>query len=98
MGISRFAASIVLRVAYGKSTPTAYTDPEVGRIHQVLDHFQIAMRPGAHLVDRIPLLRYLPGYGKQLHQWHQEELQLFRQQLGRVKSEMVRAFQSFRRV
>jgi len=84
----RFAGSIILRVAYGKSTPTAYADPEIVRIHNVLDHFQIAMRPGAYLVDRVPLLRYLPGYGKQLYEWHQEELQLFRQQLGRVKSEV----------
>jgi len=37
-------------VAYGKSTPTAYTDPDVGRIHQVLDHFQVAIRPGAHTI------------------------------------------------
>jgi hypothetical protein len=91
IGTSRYAASIILRVAYGKSTPTAYGDPEIARIHKVLDHFQVAMRPGAHLVDRVPFLRYLPGYGKQLNEWHQEELQLFRQQLGRVKSELVRA-------
>ncbi|OAX30774.1 cytochrome P450, partial [Rhizopogon vinicolor AM-OR11-026] len=84
----RFAGSIILRVAYGKSTPTAYTDPEIVCIQNVLDHFQIAMRPGAYLVDRVPLLRYLPGYGKQLYEWHREELQLFRQQLGRVKSEV----------
>jgi hypothetical protein len=79
-------------VTYGKSTPTSYTDPEVIRIYKVLDHFQLAMRPGAYLVDRVPLLRYLPGYGKQLTEWHNEELSLYRHQLGRVKSEIVRAF------
>lgn len=85
---ARFSASVILRVTYGKSTPTSYTDPEVIRIYKVIDHFQLVMRPGAYLVDRLPLLRYLPGYGKQLMEWHNEELSLYRHQLGRVKSEI----------
>ncbi|KAG2340491.1 cytochrome P450 [Suillus weaverae] len=85
---ARYSASVILRVTYGKSTPTAHTDPEVVRVYKVLDHFEIVMRPGAYLVDRVPLLRYLPGYGKQLIEWHNEELSLYRHQLGRVKSEM----------
>ncbi|KAG1850810.1 cytochrome P450 [Suillus subalutaceus] len=85
---ARYSASIILRVTYGKSTPTTYTDPEVVRIYKVLDHFGLVMRPGAYLVDRVPLLRYLPGYGKQLTEWHNEELSLYRHQLGRVKSEI----------
>ncbi|KAG1809606.1 cytochrome P450 [Suillus subaureus] len=85
---SRYSASVILRVTYGKSTPTAYNDPEVIRIYKVLDHFDIVMRPGAYLVDRVPLLRYLPGYGKQLTEWHNEELSLYSHQLGRVKSEI----------
>ncbi|KAG1724633.1 cytochrome P450 [Suillus paluster] len=83
----RYAISVILRVTYGKSAPTANTDPEVIHIHKILEHFQVAMRPGAYLVDRVPFLRYLPGYGKQLTEWHHDELQLYRQQLGRVKSE-----------
>jgi len=46
-------------VTYRKSTPTAYTDPENFRICKVLDHFELVIRPGAYLVDRVPLLRYL---------------------------------------
>ncbi|KAG2340515.1 cytochrome P450 [Suillus weaverae] len=84
----RYSASVILRVTYGKSTPTASTDPEVVRIHKALDHFELVMRPGAFLVDRVPLLRYFPGYGKQLTEWHHEELSLYRHQLERVKSEM----------
>ncbi|KAG1896562.1 cytochrome P450 [Suillus fuscotomentosus] len=83
-----FSASVILRVTYGKSTPTAYTDPEVVRIYKVLHHFDLVMRPGAYLVDRVPLLRYLPGYGKQLTEWHNEELSLYRHQLLRVQSEI----------
>ncbi|KAG2128231.1 cytochrome P450 [Suillus clintonianus] len=84
----RYAASVILRVTYGKSAPTANTDPEVIRIHKVVEHFQAAVRPGAYLVDRVPLLRYLPGYGKQLHKWHHEELDLYRHQLQRVKNDV----------
>ncbi|KAG1751694.1 cytochrome P450 [Suillus occidentalis] len=84
----RYAVSVILRVTYGKSAPTANTDPEVVRISRVVEHVQAAIRPGAYLVDRVPLLRYLPGYGKQLDEWHHEELELYRHQLRRVKSEM----------
>jgi len=84
----RFAASVILRVTYGKSVPTANTDPEVVRIRRVMEHFQVAMRPGAYLVDRVPLLRYWPGYGKQLAKWHHEELELYKHQLQRVESEI----------
>ncbi|KIK35825.1 hypothetical protein CY34DRAFT_811854 [Suillus luteus UH-Slu-Lm8-n1] len=85
---ARYSASVILRVTYGKSTPTSNTDPEVIRIYKVLNHFELVMRPGAYLVDRVPLLRYLPGYGQQLTEWHNEELSLYRHQLGRVKSEI----------
>lgn len=78
-------------MAYGKSAPTANTDPEIVRIRRITEHFQVAIRPGAYLVDRVPLLRYLPGYGKQLYEWHNEELELYRHQLSRVKSEVVRS-------
>ncbi|KAG2368400.1 cytochrome P450, partial [Suillus spraguei] len=64
------------------------TDPEVVSIRRCLEHFRASMRPGAYLVDRVPLLRYLPGYGKQLYEWHHEELELFRHQLRHVKSEV----------
>ncbi|KAG2048871.1 cytochrome P450 [Suillus hirtellus] len=61
----RFAASVILWVTYGKSVPTANTDPEVVCIHRVMEHFQVAMRPGAYLVDC----------------WHHEELELYKHQL-----------------
>ncbi|KAG2129986.1 cytochrome P450 [Suillus cothurnatus] len=56
---ARYSASVILWVTYGKSTPSAYTDPEVFRIYKVLDHFELVMRPGVYLIDRVPLLRYL---------------------------------------
>jgi len=73
---------------YGKSTPTSVDDPEVIRIQQSTRNLQAVMRPGAFLVDRIPLLKYIPGYGNQLREYHNFDLQLFRDQMKRVQSEM----------
>lgn len=57
----------------------------------------VALRPGAHLVDRIPWLKYVPGYGRQLKEFHRYELSLFRDQLNRVKDDMVRNCSESRR-
>ncbi|KIJ65444.1 hypothetical protein HYDPIDRAFT_88479 [Hydnomerulius pinastri MD-312] len=86
----RYATSIVLRITYGESTPTSRDDPEVVRVYEALTHFQENLVPGRYLVERIPLLRYVPGYGKQLKEYHRSELQLFRDQLGRVRDEMAK--------
>ena len=48
-----------------------------------------ASRPGVYLVDRISFLKYVPGYGRQLEQHHNFEIELFRSQMDRVRSEMV---------
>ena len=85
----RYAASVILHLTYGKSTPTSNDDPEVARIHQVMQNFQQALRPGAYLVDRIPWLKYIPGYGREIKEFHKIELGLFRDQMDRVRSEMV---------
>ncbi|KAG1807776.1 cytochrome P450 [Suillus subaureus] len=51
-----YAATTIMKAAYGKNTPTSATDPEM----------VAKMRPGAYLVDSIPWLRYLPWYGREL--------------------------------
>ncbi|KAF8549342.1 cytochrome P450 [Imleria badia] len=86
--VRRFSASVTLRLTYGKSTPTSNDDPEVVRIHKASKNFQRTMRPGAYLVDRIPLLKWIPGYGRELKEYHNFEIQLYRDQLDRVRSEM----------
>ena len=40
-------------------------------------------------MDRIPLLKYIPGYGRELKEFHNFEINLFREQMDRVRSEMV---------
>ncbi|KAF8439310.1 cytochrome P450 [Boletus edulis BED1] len=84
----RYAASVTLRLTYGKSTPISNDDPEFARVHQAAKNFSHVMRPGAYLVDRIPLLKYVPGYGHDLEEYHIFERQLYRDQMNRVQSEM----------
>lgn len=76
-------------MTYGKLTPTSYSDREIIQLSKCLRRLGITSRPGACLVDSYPVLRYVPGYLKQLKEWHQEELQLFAEQLDAVRSAMV---------
>lgn len=87
--LRRFSNSVILRMTYGKSTPTANTDPEVVAMKLVVERFGIVMQPGAFLVDRIPILRYVPWYGRQLKAWFLEEHELVLGQMERVKNEIV---------
>ena len=41
-------------------------------------------------MDRMSWLKYVPGYGRQLKEFHQYELALFRDQLDRVRNDIVR--------
>ncbi|KAG6328006.1 hypothetical protein ID866_11083, partial [Astraeus odoratus] len=84
----RFSADVIIRATYGKDTPASNDDPEVQRIHVGNENFRRIMRPGAFLVDRIPILKYLPGYGRQLKEWHQLDHELYTEQLDRVKDLM----------
>ncbi|KAG0692437.1 cytochrome P450 [Suillus ampliporus] len=73
---------------YGKTTPTAYTDPEVVSINKCLERFIRVVKPGTYLVDTYPILRFVPGYLSRLKAWHQEELALFNGQLDVVRMQM----------
>ncbi|KAG1854488.1 cytochrome P450 [Suillus subalutaceus] len=86
---NRYAASVILRVMYGKSTPTATDAPEIIIIHKMLKRFQGLMRPGASWIERFPILRYVPGYTRELEEWRREESQLFHDQLDRVSKELA---------
>ncbi|KAG2066176.1 hypothetical protein BDR04DRAFT_1160553 [Suillus decipiens] len=57
---SHAPASVVPRVTYTKSAPTANADLELVHIRRVVEHhFQVTVHTGAYLVNRAPLLRYL---------------------------------------
>ena len=87
-----YAASVVMSFTYGKTTPTAYTDPEVVAINKALEYFGRALNPGAYLVDTYPILRFVPGYLSQLKMRREKDRALFNGQLDVVRRQMVRDF------
>lgn len=95
---TRFAASVVMEITYGKVTPTSYSDPEVIAVNRCLVRFGQAIVPEAYLVDTYLFLRRLPGYLTRLRKWHQEELALFEGQLDTVRKQMVIATRRHRRL
>lgn len=86
---SRFSASVILRVTYGRPNPISIDDPEFVWVTQVVQHFIEGMRPGAWLVDRFHWLKYVPGYGRRLREYHESDSKYYRDQLDRVKRAMV---------
>jgi hypothetical protein len=78
-----------MKVAYGKSTPTAATDPEVVENDQRIKMSSVILRPGAYLVDWIPWLKYLPWYGRDIKKEFESTKKLNTGQLNRVKEQMV---------
>ncbi|EMD34422.1 hypothetical protein CERSUDRAFT_158908 [Gelatoporia subvermispora B] len=86
----RYAVSFIMELAYGKTTPTSYSDPVAKAINRAISHFADARSPGAFYVDRFPILRYIPLFASKLERWHNEELTLFKEQLATVKQQMAK--------
>ncbi|KAG1870960.1 cytochrome P450 [Suillus tomentosus] len=84
----RYSASVIMSFAYGKITPTSYTDPEVVSINMFSARFGQAMKLGAYFVDAYPILRFVPGYRSQLNAWHKEKLTFYDGQLDAVRRQM----------
>lgn len=78
-----------MSLAYGKTTPTSYSDPEILMVNKCLARVTRSQLPGRHLVDSYPILKYIPGLHRDLYQAHKEELNLFRSQLEIVRERMV---------
>ncbi|KAF9245019.1 cytochrome P450 [Melanogaster broomeanus] len=83
-----YAASVILKLAYGKNTPTHATDPDVVEVRKSGHRLHAALRPGAYLVDIFPFLKYLPWYGQDLRKGHLLDRRLFSRQMDAVKHEM----------
>ncbi|KAG1835390.1 cytochrome P450 [Suillus subalutaceus] len=86
--IKRFATSVMLHIVYGKTTPTLLNDPYLLQLQKMIPRVQSTMVPGAYLVDKYPILKYVPGYGRNLKEWSEEEYNMLFGQLNRVKSQM----------
>ncbi|OJA08123.1 hypothetical protein AZE42_08433 [Rhizopogon vesiculosus] len=83
-----YAATTIMKVAYGKNTPTAATDPEVIEVRQVMEILQTVLGSGTYLVDSIPWLKYLPWYGQELKHGYEISKRIHTSQLNRVKQRM----------
>ncbi|THH18294.1 hypothetical protein EW146_g2667 [Bondarzewia mesenterica] len=85
----RFSASVILSLTYGKPSPSHPADPDITLVNLCLLRFGLAVRPGAHIVEDMPWLKYLPFYGLTLRRYHREELNLFTRQLQGARSDMA---------
>ncbi|KAF9449630.1 cytochrome P450 [Macrolepiota fuliginosa MF-IS2] len=85
----RYAAGVVMALAYGKY-PKSYFDPVVQSVNRCLTRLGNNLRPGLWRVDTWPILRYIPGYLKELQDGHREELALFKGQLTEVREKIER--------
>ncbi|KAG0695263.1 cytochrome P450 [Suillus ampliporus] len=84
-----YAASTILKVAYGDTTPTTGTDPQVIEMRQLMRLVSKVLHPSTYyLVDSIPWLRYLPWYGRELKRGFERSKQLHVGRLKRVKAQM----------
>ncbi|KAG1750461.1 cytochrome P450 [Suillus paluster] len=86
--VTTYAATTIMKVAYGTTAPTSATDPEVVEITQLFRMTNTILRPGAYLVDTIPWLRYLPWYGRELKLGFERSMKLYMSHLNRVKEQM----------
>ncbi|KAG0695260.1 cytochrome P450 [Suillus ampliporus] len=86
--VTTFGATTMMKVAYGKNTPTSATDPEVIEFRQTFELVRKVLRPGAYLVDTIPWLKYLPWYGRDLKRGFERTTKVNHTHLNRVKEQM----------
>lgn len=82
------AAATSMKIAYGKTTPTSATDPEIREVRELSRRFRPIMRRGHYLMDFIPWLQYLPGYAPELKDEFERTKRLFTGQLNHVKLQM----------
>ncbi|EKM49780.1 uncharacterized protein PHACADRAFT_265459 [Phanerochaete carnosa HHB-10118-sp] len=84
----RFAASLILTMTYGKTTPTKYSDPEAVEINVHTTRLGKVVPAGQHIVDRYPLLRHVPFATATLRRWHEEELALYTRMIEGVRAQI----------
>ncbi|KAG2066752.1 cytochrome P450 [Suillus decipiens] len=85
--IKRYMASVMVHIVYGK-TYTPLDDPYLLQLQKTITRIHSAMAPGAYLVDRYPILKHVPGYGRDLKQAAQEESEMLWGQFKWVKSQV----------
>ncbi|KAG1750423.1 cytochrome P450 [Suillus paluster] len=86
--VQTYGAMTIMKVAYGRNTPTLATDPEVIELNELVKMAGAFVRPGAYLVDTIPWLKYLPWYGRDLKLGFERSMKFNMTHLNRVKAQM----------
>ncbi|KAG0706215.1 cytochrome P450 [Suillus ampliporus] len=86
--VTTYAATAIMKVTYGKNTPSSATDPEVMEVRRIFGMSRVFLRPGAYMVDTIPWLKYIPGYGRDLKQAFKSVMKIHDFHLNRVKDQM----------
>ncbi|OAX31873.1 cytochrome P450 [Rhizopogon vinicolor AM-OR11-026] len=83
-----YAATISMKIAYGKDKITSATDPDAREAREGLHRVAKVLRPGAYLVDSIPWLKYLPWYGRELKRGFESTRGLHMRQLNHVRQQI----------
>ncbi|KAL9564563.1 hypothetical protein ACKAV7_011015 [Fusarium commune] len=60
--IQKQAGSVIVKVVYGYTAEQLKPDPLLSTVRKVVDEFGIAAKPGAFMVDLVPLLKYVPAW------------------------------------
>ncbi|KAF5534090.1 oxidoreductase [Fusarium napiforme] len=60
--IQKQAGSVIVKVVYGYTAEQFRPDPLLSTVRKVVDEFGIAAKPGAFMVDLIPILKYIPDW------------------------------------
>ncbi|KAG2070790.1 cytochrome P450 [Suillus decipiens] len=83
-----YAADTIMKITYGKTTPTSATDPEVREVRQLIMRFRTILRHGYYLVDSIPWLKYIPWYAPELRDEFERTKRLYTDKLNRVRQQL----------
>jgi cytochrome P450 len=84
-----YAASVVMELTYG-IIPKRHDDPDVASVNACLRRLGENLIPGKWKVNTLPFMKYIPGYLKELHDGHAEELALFKRKLFEVKDKVAK--------
>ncbi|KAF8870113.1 cytochrome P450 [Mucidula mucida] len=79
-----FSMTIILTLSHAITKPT-FSDYEVQGMIRLGARIGKVLRPGAYLVDAIPILKYLPGYLTDVRGYFKEEHALFKSMMDRVR-------------
>ena len=84
----RCATAVGAAISYAKPIG-GYDDPDILTISRCTARLEAAFDQDVWKVNFYSWLRYVPGYLRELHAGHQEELDLFKQNLQRVRGMIV---------